>query len=66
MTFALLQHIVVSLVALGAAAVIVRRVSGIVTTSGPQPRCDACPSTASRRQPVQHVPLTVIRSANRR
>ena len=66
MTFALLQQIVVSLVALGAAAVIVRRVTGIVTASGPEAKCDACPSVGARRQPTQHIPLTVVRSADRR
>ena len=66
MTLVLLQHIVVTLVALGAATVIVRRVTGIVSTPGVEPKCASCPSAAAHRRSPQHIPLTVLRSADRR
>ena len=66
MTLLLLQHIVVTLVALGAATVIVRRITGVVTASGPQPKCDSCPSVGAQRQTRQSYPLTIIRGADRR
>jgi hypothetical protein len=66
MSFELLQHIAVTIVAIGAAAVIVRRVTGVVRTPGAQPKCDSCPSAAAHRSPRHEAPLTVIRRADRR
>lgn len=60
MTLDLLQHIVVTIVAIGAAAVIVRRVTGLVRKDAP-PKCDACPSAASHKPPATTAPLTLIR-----
>ena len=66
MGFELLQHILVTIVAIGAVTVIVRRVAGVVRTPGCEPKCSSCPSAAQTKpQPSQAVPLTVIRSANR-
>ena len=66
MGFELLQDILVTIVAIGATTVIVRRVAGVVRTPGCAPKCSSCPSAARTPQPPQTVPLTVIRSANRR
>ena len=67
MGFELLQDILVTIVAIGATTVIVRRVAGVVRTPGCAPKCSSCPSAARPTpQPPQAVPLTVIRSANRR
>lgn len=40
----LLQHVIVTIVALGAAGVIVRRVFGVVQPAGGNPQCASCPS----------------------
>ena len=61
----LLQHIVVTILALGATTVIVRRVAGVVRTSDAQPKCDSCPSAGAHGQPQQQYPLTVVRSSDR-
>ena len=66
MSFELLQHIVVTIVALGAGAVIVRRVTGVVRTPAATPKCSSCPSARAHSQPRQESPLTLIRSADRR
>lgn len=66
MPFELIQHIVVTLVAIGAATVIVRRVAGVVRTSGPQAKCSSCPSAAAHSRSQQESPLTLLRSAGRR
>ena len=66
MGFELLQHIVVTIAAITAMAVIVRRVAGVVRTPGAEPKCGSCPSAAAHRQPPQEFPLTVVRSTDRR
>ena len=66
MGFELLQHIVVTIVAIAATTVIVRRVAGVVRTPGAEPKCSSCPSAAAHRHPPQRFPLTVVRSADRR
>ena len=66
MDFELLQHIVVTIVAIGAAAVIVRRVAGVVRTPGGQSKCSSCPSAGAQGHPQQESPLTLVRSADRR
>ena len=65
MTFELLQHVVVTIVALGAATVIVRRVTGIVRTPGGQSKCSSCPSAEAHGQGQQGTPLTLVRNARR-
>jgi len=66
MTFELLQHVVVTIVALAAAAVIVRRVTGLVRTPGGESKCSSCPSAGAHGHPPQDTPLTLVRSADRR
>jgi hypothetical protein len=65
MDFELIQHIVVTIVALGAATVIVRRVTGVVRTPAGQPKCSSCPSAGSSARRPQVSPLTLVRRADR-
>lgn len=46
----LLQHAVVTMVALGAAAFVVRRVFGTLRPSRPEPPCASCESNRPRRE----------------
>lgn len=66
MDFELLQHIVVTIVAIGAAAVIVRRVAGVVRAPGGQSKCSSCPSAGVQGPARQESPLKLIRSIERR
>jgi hypothetical protein len=65
MPFELLQHAVVTIVAIGAAILIARRVAGVVRTPGTQPKCSSCPSAKAHSQPPREAPLTLIRNAER-
>jgi hypothetical protein len=49
----LLQHIVVTIVALGAVVVVCRRVFSVVQPLGSNPKCASCPSA---QQPAPAVP----------
>ena len=66
MTLDLLQHVAVTIVALGAAAVIVRRVAGVVRAPAGPSKCSSCPSAAAHGHPPQEIPLTLVRGADRR
>ena len=66
MAFELLQHIVVTIVAIGAATMIVKRVAGVVRTPAGQPKCSSCPSPGAHGHSQQESPLTLVRSAARR
>ena len=64
----LLQHIIVTIVAFGAAAVIVRRVAGVVRpTHRASTACANCPSAAAHEAPDSATgspsvkPLTLVR-----
>ena len=65
MDFELLQHIVVTLVAIGAATVIVRRVSGVVRTPAGPSKCSSCPSAGAQAQRQEVSPLTLVRRSDR-
>ena len=47
----ILQHAVVTMVALAAAAVVLRRLFGFLSPRAEQPRCAGCPSTESSCAP---------------
>jgi hypothetical protein len=66
MAFELIQHIIVTIVAIGAVTVIVRRVAGVVRTPAGQSKCSSCPSAAAHGQPQQESTLTLVRHADRR
>ena len=66
MAVELIQHVVVTIVAIGAAAVIFRRVTGVVRLPGGESKCSSCPSAAAHGHPQQKFPLTLVRTADRR
>ena len=68
MVIELIQHVVVTIVAIGAAAVIFRRVTGVVRLPGGESKCSSCPSAAAHGHPhpQQKFPLTLVRTADRR
>ena len=63
----LLQHIIVTIVAFGAAGVVVRRVFSVVQPVGGNPKCASCPSAeahgkaAVQNRPAEAKPLTFVR-----
>jgi hypothetical protein len=63
----LLQHIVVTVVAFGAAFVVVQRVFSVVQPVGGNPKCASCPSNPAHAarpaqpQPADIKPLTFVR-----
>ena len=71
----MLQHVIVTIVALGAVGVIVRRVAGVVQPGSGKAPCASCPSARAqglpdggRRQPAcgssitpETKPLTLVR-----
>ena len=66
MDFELIQHIVVTVVAIGAATVIVRRVAGVVRAPAGPSKCSSCPSAGAQQGPGQEVsPLTLVRRRDR-
>ena len=60
-TLELLQHGLVTIVTIGAAAVIVRCVTGVVRAPGAQPKCGSRP--AAPQKPPETSPLTLIRKS---
>lgn len=67
MAFELIQHIIVTIVAIGAVTVIVRRVAGVVRTPAGQSKCSSCPSAAAHGHRQQESStLTLVRPADRR
>jgi hypothetical protein len=66
MTFELFQHIIVTIVAVAAAVVILRRVGGVVRTPGGASKCSSCPSAAPKDSRQHAAPLTLVRRPDRR
>ncbi len=66
MTFELLQHVIVTGVALVALSVVFRRVTGVVRDE--KPKCDSCPSATTRvpRDTRQATPMTLVRRSQPR
>ena len=62
----LIQHIIVTIVAIGAFTVIVRRVAGVVRTPAGQSKCSSCPSAAAHGHRPQESTLTLVRQTDRR
>lgn len=52
----ILQHAVVTLVALAAAAVVLRRLFGFLSPRAEEPRCAGCPSTQGACAPTAPQP----------
>jgi hypothetical protein len=67
MVFELIQHVIVTIVAIGALTVIVRRVAGVVRTPTGQSKCSSCPSAAAHGHRKQESStLTLVRHSDRR
>ncbi|HEY6361794.1 MAG TPA: hypothetical protein VIX63_11855 [Vicinamibacterales bacterium] len=64
MDFTFVQHAIVTVAAIGAAWVVIRRVLGVVKSSGGgAPKCSSCPAVRPQDQQLtsEAKPLTLVR-----
>ena len=62
MGYEMLQHVVVTIVALGAAGVVIRRVTGVVRPPTGDSKCSSCPSAKEQPAAQREFPLSLVRA----